>query len=45
MGKNYPHNYILFDDIQKGGSFTFHMSEHPNKDWGESAGECSLFIK
>jgi len=33
-GKMHPQNYILFDDIQKGGSFTFQMSDRPNKDWG-----------
>jgi len=33
-GKNHPQNYILFDDIRKGGTFTFKMSDRPNKDWG-----------
>lgn len=33
-GKNHPNNYILFEDIRRGGEFTFHMSDEPNKDWG-----------
>ena len=33
-GENYSHNYISFDDIQRGGEFVFHMGGNPNKNWG-----------
>jgi len=33
-GKNYPLNYILFDDIQKGGELLFNLDEKPNINWG-----------
>ncbi len=33
-GKNYPHNYIVFDDIQNGGEFIFNLDDKPNKNWG-----------
>jgi len=33
-GKNYPHNYIRFDDIQRGGEFVFHLDGNPDKNWG-----------
>ena len=33
-GKNYPHNYIRFDDIQRGGKFVFHLGGNPDKNWG-----------
>ena len=33
-GKNYPHNYLRFKDIQDGGNFVFKMDQNPNMDWG-----------
>ena len=33
-GKKYPHNYIQFDDIQRGGEFIFKLGDLPDKDWG-----------
>ncbi len=33
-GKAYTNNFILFDDIQKGGTFVFDLGNSPNKNWG-----------
>jgi predicted alpha-1,2-mannosidase len=33
-GKNYGRNYIRFEDIRSGGTFTFSMDEEPNENWG-----------
>jgi len=32
--KEYPHNYIRFEDIQEGGELVFHLDELPNTSWG-----------
>jgi predicted alpha-1,2-mannosidase len=34
-GKNYLHNYLRFDDIQRGGELVFNMGGDPNKNWGK----------
>ncbi len=36
-GKDYPHNYIRYEDIQKGGGFQFFLDKNPNKHWGSQA--------
>jgi predicted alpha-1,2-mannosidase len=33
-GKDYPHNYIRFDDIQAGGEFVFNLGGEPDWKWG-----------
>jgi predicted alpha-1,2-mannosidase len=32
--KNYTPNFISFENIQKGGNFTFNLTDTPNKNWG-----------
>ncbi len=33
-GKSYNHNYINFEDIQKGGKLNFNLANKPNNEWG-----------
>jgi predicted alpha-1,2-mannosidase len=33
-GKPYANTYLRFEDIQKGGDFSFQMGNTPNKSWG-----------
>jgi predicted alpha-1,2-mannosidase len=37
-GKTYPHSYIRFDDIQKGGTMVIKMGENPERDWASHFG-------
>lgn len=34
-GTPYAHSYLNFEAIQKGGNFTFKMSDKPNMDWAK----------
>ncbi len=36
-GKAYEHNFIQFEDIQNGGTFTFNLDQNPNMKWGSKA--------
>ncbi len=33
-GKEYDHNYISFEDIQRGGELQFRLDETPGESWG-----------
>jgi predicted alpha-1,2-mannosidase len=33
-GRTYTNNYILFEDIQRGGELVFTMGSNPNTSWG-----------
>jgi len=35
-GKGYSHNYINFEDIQKGGKLNFNLGDKPNIEWGSN---------
>ncbi len=39
-GKSYTRNYIIHQDILKGGVMTFVMGDQPNKEWGAQPEDC-----
>lgn len=41
-GEKYTRNYLLHDDIMRGGTLTFIMGPEPNKEWGSRPADCLI---